>query len=94
MTYFLSKRILYYYVSEADIESVDAPVFGRVWGRSGMLSRYGISCYIGFFIPRILFGVSGRGRLFYLEVEHSFLRCGLSCLWFFSCVSCIKSDIL
>ena len=28
--FFLSKRILFYYVSEADIESVDAPVFGRV----------------------------------------------------------------
>ena len=36
------------------MESVDVPVFGRIWGRSGMLSRYGISCYIGFFIPCIL----------------------------------------
>ena len=53
-TYFLSKRVLYCYVSGADMESVDVPVFGRVRGRSGMLSRYGISCYIVVFIPLIL----------------------------------------
>ena len=51
------------------MESVDVPVFGRIWGRSGMLSRYGISCYTGFFFfysPYFIFFIRGvrKGKAF------------------------------
>ena len=43
------------------MESVDVPVFGRIWGRSGMLSCYGISYYLGFFLFPVFYNLFYSG---------------------------------